>query len=132
MYCGIAIDLFLATKTPLVMIRVKVFKNTTLMSFEKQENLDMNTSGSFRNQMMDILKQPFTNLFVDLGKVEDVDEVGLSALIAGQRLSEMNQSQLSLFNVKENVLQSMKRHELDRYFFFCDRPKPFSDDLLMV
>jgi len=114
------------------MIQVKVFKNTTLISFEKKENLDLKTARDFKNQMMDILKKPFTNLFVDLEKVENVDAEGLSTLMAGQRLSEMNQSQLSLFNVKEGVLKSMKRHELDSYFFFCDRPKPFSDDLLLV
>ncbi|MCT4590391.1 MAG: STAS domain-containing protein [Carboxylicivirga sp.] len=114
------------------MIRVKVFKNTTLISFEKKEKLDLKTSNDFRNQMMDILKKPFTNLFVDLEKVENVDAEGLNTLMAGQRLSEMNQSQLSLFNVKEEVLESMKKYDLDNYFFFCDRPKPFSDDLLMV
>ncbi len=120
------------SKTPKVMIRVKVFKNTTLMSFESKEKLDVNTSKDFRSQMMDILKRPFTNLFVDLEKVESVDAEGLNTLMAGQRLSEMNQSQLSLFNVKEGVLQAMKKYELDNYFFFCDRPKPFSDELLMV
>ncbi len=120
------------SKTPKVMIRVKVFKNTTLMSFESKEKLDVNTSKDFRSQMMDILKRPFTNLFVDLEKVESVDAEGLNTLMAGQRLSEMNQSQLSLFNVKEGVLQAMKMYELDNYFFFCDRPKPFSDELLMV
>jgi len=117
---------------PNTMIRVKVFKNTTLISFDKVEVLDLRTSKAFRKQMMDILRRPFTNLIVDLEKVTDVDVEGLNTLIAGQRLSEMNQSQLSLFNVKENVLQIMKKHNLDRYFFFCDRPKPFSDDLLVV
>ncbi|WP_185968864.1 STAS domain-containing protein [Carboxylicivirga sp. M1479] len=114
------------------MIRIKVFKNTTLISFDKQESLDLRTSRQFKNQMMDILKKPFTNLFVDLEKVENVDAEGLNTLMAGQRLSEMNQSQLSLFNVKKEVLNSMKKYDLDSYFFFCDRPKPFSDDLLMV
>ena len=114
------------------MIKIKVFKNTTLVSFEKKESLDIKTSGDLKSRMMDILKRPFTNLIVDLEKVEQVDDEGLNALMAVQRLSEMNQSQLSLFNVKEGVLRSMKKHELDSYFFFCDRPKPFSDDLLMV
>ncbi|MBS2100301.1 STAS domain-containing protein [Carboxylicivirga linearis] len=113
-------------------MNIKVFKNTTLVSFEKEENIDLKNSGDLKSRMMDILKRPFTNLIVDLEKVEKVDDDGLNALMAVQRLSEMNQSQLSLFNVKEGVLKSMKKHELDRYFFFCDRPKPFSDDLLLV
>jgi anti-anti-sigma factor len=128
----VAHGLVIWSQTSNIMIRVKVFKNTTLISFEKKEKLDLKTSNDFRNQMMDILKKPFTNLFVDLEKVENVDAEGLNTLMAGQRLSEMNQSQLSLFNVKEEVLESMKKYDLDNYFFFCDRPKPFSDDLLMV
>nr|WP_319401641.1 STAS domain-containing protein [uncultured Carboxylicivirga sp.] len=114
------------------MIKIKVFKNTTLVSFEKKENLDIKNSGDIKSRLMDILKRPFTNLIVDLDKVEKVDDDGLNALMAMQRLSEMNQSQLSLFNVKEGVLKAMRKHELDGYFFFCDRPKPFSDDLLLV
>lgn len=114
------------------MICVKVFKNTTLISFDNQSTLDVSNSKSFRGEMMGILKKPFTNLFLDLEKVENVDPEGLNALLAGQRLSEMNQSQLSLFNVKESVLKTMKKHNLDRLFFFCDRPKPFSEDLILV
>jgi len=114
------------------MVRIKVFKTATLISFAKAEKLDSATSQTFRSQMLDILKRPYTNLFVDLEKIENVDAEGLHTLMAGQRLSEMNQSQLSLFNVREDVLESMKKHDLDQYFFICDRPKPFSDDLLMV
>ncbi|MEN8251415.1 MAG: STAS domain-containing protein [Bacteroidota bacterium] len=114
------------------MIRVKVFKNTTLVSFEKEESLNVKTSDAFGARLMDILKKPFTNLILDLDKVEYVDSEGLNALMASQRLSKMNQSQLSLFNVKEGVLKKMKKHNLDNYFFFCDRPKPFSNELLMV
>ncbi|MCU4166693.1 STAS domain-containing protein [Carboxylicivirga caseinilyticus] len=114
------------------MIKIKVFKNTTLVSFESKENLDIKNSGDLKSRMMEIMKRPFTNLIVDLEKVEKVDDEGLNALMAVQRLSEINQSQLSLFNVKEGVLKSMRKYDLDHYFFFCDRPKPFSDDLLMV
>ena len=102
------------------------------MAFEKKGNLDLITCGDFKNQLMNILKKPFTNLFVDLGKVEQIDAEGLNTLMAGQRLSEINQSQLCLFNVKEGVLSSMKQHKLERCFFFCDRPKVFSNSRLLV
>jgi len=52
--------------------------------------------------------------------------------MASYRLSEMNRSQVSLFNVSEKVLNAMKSHNIDSHFFFVDRPKPFSEDLLMV
>lgn len=114
------------------MMKIKVFKNTTLVSFESKESLDVKTSDDIKFRMLDILKQPFTNLIVDLDKIENVDDEGLNALMAVQRLSKMNRSQLSLLNVRESVLEFFRKHELDSYFFFCDRPKPFSDDLLLV
>jgi anti-anti-sigma regulatory factor len=114
------------------MIRTKQFKNTVLLSFDKNVKLDLSNSRSFKDEVLNLLTKPFTNLFVDLECVEKVDAEGLNALLASQRLSEMNRSQLSLFNVKEDVLKQMKKYNLESLFFFCDRPKPFSEDLLMV
>ena len=114
------------------MIRVKIYSNTALVSFDKEENLTKKTSGDFGERLMSLLKKPFTNLILNLEKVEKVDADGLQALLASQRLSEMNRSQLSLLNVKEGVLKTMKERDLDSKFFFCDRPKPFSNELLMV
>lgn len=114
------------------MLHIKQIKNTVLLSFDKKVKLDNSNSKSFKDEILNLLTKPFTNMFVDLMKVERVDEEGLNALLAGYRLSEMNQSQMSLFNVSENVLNAMRRSNLDSHFYFVDRPKPFSEDLLMV
>ena len=114
------------------MINIKQIKNTVLLSFDKKVKLDNTTSKTFKEEVLNLLTRPFTNLFVDLTKVENVDDEGLNALMASYRLSEMNQSQVSLFNVSENVLKAMRRSNMDSHFYFVDRPKPFSEDLLMV
>ncbi len=119
-------------KNQKVMLHIKQIKNTVLLSFDKKVKLDNSNSKSFKDEILNLLTKPFTNMFVDLMKVERVDEEGLNALLAGYRLSEMNQSQMSLFNVSENVLNAMRRSNLDSHFYFVDRPKPFSEDLLMV
>lgn len=114
------------------MLSIKQIKNTVLLSFDKEVELNNSVSKKFRQEVLDLLTKPFTNLFVDLTKVKNVDEEGLSALMASYRLSEMNSSQVSLFNVRENVLKAMHKKKLDSHFYFVDRPKPFSEDLLMV
>ena len=114
------------------MLSIKQIKNTVLLSFDKEVELNNSVSKKFRQEVLDLLTKPFTNLFVDLTKVKNVDEEGLNALMASYRLSEMNSSQVSLFNVRENVLKAMHQRNLDSHFYFVDRPKPFSEDLLMV
>jgi len=114
------------------MLSIKQIKNTVLLSFDKKVKLDNSLSKEFRDEVLSLLTKPFTNLFVDLTQVENVDDEGLNALIASYRLSEMNRSQVSLFNVSENVLKAMRRKNMDSHFYFVDRPKPFSEDLLMV
>jgi len=114
------------------MINIKHIKNTVLLSFNKEVELKNSVSRKFKEEVLDLLTHPFTNLFVDLTKVKNVDEDGLNALMASYRLSEMNQSQVNLFNVRDNVLKAMHNKKLDSHFYFVDRPKPFSEDLLMV
>ncbi|NPA37610.1 MAG: STAS domain-containing protein [Chlorobi bacterium] len=114
------------------MLRIKQIKNTVLLSFDKNVKLDNSTSKRFKDEVLNLLTKPFTNLFVDLTKVENVDEEGLKALMASHLLSEMNNSQVSLYNVSDKVLKAMRMKNLDTHFYFVDRPKPFSEDLLMV
>ena len=114
------------------MLRIKQIKNTVLLSFDEKVKLDNSNSKNFRDEILNLLTKPFTNLFVDLKGLENVDEDGLNALLAGHRLSRINSSQLSVFNVRDEVLKAMRKHNLDSYLYFVDRPKPFSEDLLMV
>ena len=115
-----------------VMLNIKQISNTVLLSFDKKIKLDNSNSKSFKDEVLSLLTKPFTNLFVDLNQVEKVDEDGLNALLASHRLSRMNQSQVSIYNVSAEVLKAMQRSNLDSRFYFVDRPKPFSEDLLMV
>jgi len=114
------------------MLNIKQIKNTVLLSFDKKVRLENSISKEFKDEVLGLLTKPFTNLFVDLTKVENVDDEGLNALMASYRLSEMNRSQVSLFNVSENVLKAMQKKNMSSHFYFVDRPKPFSEDLLMV
>ncbi len=114
------------------MLNITQISNTVLLSFDRKIKLDNSNSKSFKNEVLSLLTKPFTNLFINLNKVERIDENGLNALLASHRLSRMNQSQVSFYNVSAEVLKAMQRSNLDSSFYFVDRPKPFSEDLLMV
>jgi len=114
------------------MINIKTYSNTILVSFEKASKLNKEDSNSFKKELIKKLRSPFSNILVDFNEVKEIDADTIDALIAGQRLSEMNKGQVSLFNVKENVFKSFIKAKVDHLFFFCDIPKPFSQDLLMI
>ncbi|TLX77464.1 STAS domain-containing protein [Labilibacter sediminis] len=114
------------------MIKIKTYSNTILVSFDKCARLSKAHSFQFKNELIKKLTNPFSNIIVDFNEVKEIDSDTIDALMAGQRLSEMNKGQVSLFNVKDKVYKSFKSANVDHLFFFCDRPKPFSENLLMA
>ncbi|MCW3804263.1 STAS domain-containing protein [Plebeiibacterium marinum] len=114
------------------MIKIKTYQNTVLVSFDEARNKESIDSVEFKNELIQKLTHPFSNIMVDFAQVNEISAATIDALIAGQRLSEMNKGQVSLFNVKEKVFKMLRSAKVDHLFFFCDIPKPFSSDLLMA
>ncbi len=115
-----------------IMIKIKTFQNTILVSFEKEAKLNSNEIIQFKSKLINILVRPFSNVIVDFDQVNEIPSDAIDVLLAGQRLSEMNQGQVSLFNVGETVLKKFRTAKVDHLFFFCDIPKPFSKELLIA
>lgn len=114
------------------MIKVKTYSNTILVTFNTCNRLSRAHSFEFKTELLKKLTYPFSNIIVDFNQVKEIDIDTIDALLMGQRLSEINKGQVSLFNVKEKVLKSFKSANVDHLFFFCDRPKPFSENVLMI
>ncbi len=114
------------------MIKIKTYSNTILVSFDKIAKLDKKNSSLFKKELITKLTSPFSNIIVDFNEVKEIDTETIDALIAGQRLSKMNRGQVSLFNVKEQVYKTLRLAKVDHLFFFCDQPKPFSQDILLA
>lgn len=114
------------------MIKIKTYSNTILVSFDESTNLSKDNSFRFKNELIKRLTSPFSNIIVDFNEVKEINSETIDALIAGQRLSEMNKGQVSLFNVKDKVFRSFRSAKVDHLFFFCDRAKPFSENILMA
>lgn len=114
------------------MIKIKTYSNTILVSFEKSFQLNNSNSSEFKQQLISKLTSPFSNIIVDFNEIKQIDQKTIEALIAGQRLSKMNRGQVSLFNVKEQVYKTLRKAKVDHLFFFCDQPKPFSQNILLA
>ncbi len=114
------------------MIKIKTYQNTILVSFEKNTSLNSKDTNLFKEELINVLIHPYSNVMVDFGQVNEINADTIEALIAGQRLSEMNRGQVSLFNVGEKVFKKFKLANVDHLFFFCDIPKPFSKELLIA
>ncbi len=126
-----ALELPIPNTNTQVMIKVKTYNNTILVSFEESK-LQENKTADFKNQFLKKLTSPYSNLMIDFSGVNEIDQDMINALIAGQRLSSMNKCQVSLFNVKEEVYKTLFEAKVDHLFFFCDLPKPFSQNLLIA
>ncbi|WP_075591643.1 STAS domain-containing protein [Labilibacter marinus] len=114
------------------MINIKTHCNTILVSFDKSSKLNRNNTDEFKRQLISKLTSPFSNIIVDFNEVSEINQETIDALIAGQRLSKMNRGQVSLFNVKEQVYKALRLAKVDHLFFFCDQPKPFSQNILLA
>jgi len=127
-----ALDSCFRTQTHEVMIKIKTYQNTILVSFDKETILNTNEINQFKQKLINILTHPFSNVMVDLGQMNEINSDTIDALLAGQRLSEMNRGQVSLFNVGDKILKTFRSAKVDHLFFFCDIPKPFSKELLIA
>ncbi len=114
------------------MLKTTIHKNTVLLTFEKENSISDKIAQSLKKQLMLFLKFPYTNLLIDFRNFNAFNEEALDVLKAGQRLSEHTHCQVTLFNVGKEALKLMRNKKADHYFFFGDRPKPFSEDILLV
>lgn len=115
------------------MTTIKTINKTILVQLNKIKNSTKNyDTDNLRSNLLKEFTAPFTNVLIDFNEIDEINKETMDALIAGQRLSKMNQGQLSLFNVKERVFNAFTQARVAHMFFFCDLPKPLSKDLVMA
>ncbi|MBN2164751.1 MAG: hypothetical protein JW717_00575 [Marinilabiliaceae bacterium] len=102
------------------MIKIYQVNSTLLVSFEKNDNLGIIDLRNLIKEMILKLKSPFSNILIDLKGISEIDEKGLRLLELGKKISEMHQSQISIFNANGNLLTQIKENRLYLSFFFCD------------
>ncbi len=113
------------------MTEIRTINNTILVRLTNTEKgvLLEEDSYTLKKELAGFFTKPHTNILLDFNGIEDINQMIIDTLIAGQKLSIKNNGQLSLFNVKEKVFNAFTKAKADHLFFFCDMPKHFSYSL---
>lgn len=102
------------------MIKLYQANSTLLVSFEKNDQLNMIDLKHLINVIVLKLKSPFSNIMLDMKGIEKIDKEGIRLLEVSKKISEINESQINIFNVSGNLMTQIKESKLNQNFFFCD------------
>lgn len=75
------------------------------VSFSKTEKLSISNSGEIRNQILNILSKPGTQLTINMKGVRYIDSSGLSLLSYLGRMAKIRKSGIRLSNINPTILE---------------------------
>ncbi len=93
-------------------------ENYTIASLEGE--LDIESSGNFKDEAENKISNGYANMIVDLSKVAYVDSSGLGSLIALQKDARLNGGGLAIVGASEQIRRTMEITQLDKLFEFYD------------
>lgn len=83
---------------------------------EPEGEIDIYTSPSFKNKVLNSYMEKKTDLLVDGAKLEYIDSTGLGALISILKAIEDDDNKIHLINIKPNIKKLFDITELDKLF----------------
>lgn len=83
---------------------------------EPQGELDIYTSPTFKNKVLNSYDEKKTDLVVDGERLEYIDSTGLGALISIFKAIEEDENKIHLINIKPNIKKLFDITELDKLF----------------
>lgn len=83
---------------------------------EPQGEIDIYTSPSFKNKVLNSYMEKKTDLIVDGTDLEYIDSTGLGALISILKAIEDDENKIHLLNIKPNIKKLFDITELDKLF----------------
>jgi anti-sigma B factor antagonist len=78
--------------------------------------MDVESSPSVRQAILDLAGQGITALVVDLSQVDFMDSSGLSALVSGMKTLRKSGGRLSICNANAQIRTALRLTMLDRVF----------------
>lgn len=78
--------------------------------------MDVESSSSVRQAILDLASQGITALVVDLAQVDFMDSSGLSALVSGMKTLRKSGGMLSICNANAQIRTALRLTMLDRVF----------------
>ena len=83
---------------------------------EPQGEIDIYTSPTFKNKVLDSYNEKKTDLVVDGERLDYIDSTGLGALISIFKAIEEDENKIHLINIKPNIKKLFDITELDKLF----------------
>lgn len=83
---------------------------------EPEGEIDIYTSPSFKNKVIDSYMEKKTDLLIDGKDLEYIDSTGLGALISILKVLEEEEHKIHLINIKQNIKKLFDITELDKLF----------------
>lgn len=83
---------------------------------EPEGEIDIYTSPSFKNKVLDSYMEKKTDIIIDGDKLEYIDSTGLGALISLLKAIEEDEHKIHLINIKPNIKKLFDITELDKLF----------------
>lgn len=83
---------------------------------EPEGEIDIYTSPSFKNKVLDSYMEKKTDIIIDGAKLEYIDSTGLGALISILKAIEEDEHKIHLINIKANIKKLFDITELDKLF----------------
>jgi len=83
---------------------------------EPEGEIDIYTSPSFKNKVLNSYMEKKTDLILDGEQLEYIDSTGLGALISILKAIEEDEHKIHLLNIKPNIKKLFDITELDKLF----------------
>lgn len=83
---------------------------------EPNGEIDIYTSPSFKNKVLNSYMEKKTDIIIDGEKLEYIDSTGLGALISILKAIEEEKHKIHLLNIKANIKKLFDITELDKLF----------------
>ncbi len=94
----------------------EIIEDKRLITIKPDKDIIKPMAEEFRDELLKVAQDNNKNFKIDLTDVKEVDQVGISILVAFHNLLKDNGNELSIVNVSDNVHKLFKRLRLDVKF----------------
>lgn len=94
----------------------EIVEDKRLITIKPDKDIIKPMAEEFRDELLKAAQNNDKNFKIDLTGVKEIDEVGISILVAFYNLLKENENELSMVNVSDNIQKLFERLRLDVKF----------------
>jgi len=98
------------------MLTVDQFDNKYLVSFRNVTKLNVLNSSEIESKLSSLVSKADSNLTLNFSGIKFIDSSGFETLLKVHKKSQLSNSNVSLINLSDELMELMQLVELDRVF----------------